>query len=213
MKKGVFNTVLVCVAFVALVIGLTFNKMVTAPPAQLTHAQLLENGFFLYEVPRQLNDFSLEDHEGSRFTNSELEGKWTLIFFGFTYCPDICPLTMVTLGQFKQLLGDSPYAEDMQVLMVSVDPERDTVEKLAEYVAYFDDEFIGARGPYIDIFNFASQLNVAFTYTPATIGDYLVNHSGEIVLINPNGHFHGFFRSPHDPQRLLDNYTAVRNRW
>ena len=211
MQRNIANTVIGCLAFVAVVLGLTLNRILS--PSILTNEQLSENGLFVYEVPRRISEFSLIDHHGDDFTREDLQGKWSLIFFGFTQCPDICPTTMASLNQFMQLMEGSGYQEDTQVVMVSVDPERDTPEKLADYVGFFGEDFIGATGQYIDIFNFASQVNIAFGYIPTENGNYDVNHSGEIVLMNPNGHFHGFFKIPHDPEKMQLTYTSVRETW
>ncbi len=212
MKKGVANTVVSCVAFMALVLGLTLNRILS--PVNMSNEELSENGLFVYDVPRLINPFSLQDFNSEPVGLDLLRGKWSLIFFGYTYCPDICPLTMATLNQFTQILAEEgDYSEDTQVIMVSVDPQRDTQEKLREYVGYFNDDYLGLSGEYIDIFNFASQLNIAFAYVPGVGENYLVNHSGEIALINPNGHFHGFFKVPHDPEKMAFNYEVVRQRW
>lgn len=212
MPKGVAKTVISCVAFIALVLGLTLHRILA--PTPMTNEQLSENGLFLYDVPRRVSDFSLVDFNNEPVDLSLLQGKWSLIFFGYTYCPDICPLTMATLNQFSRILEEeSDYNEDTQVIMVSVDPQRDTLDKLKQYVGYFNDDFLGLSGEYIDLFNFAKQLNIAFAYVPGNGDNYLVNHSGEIALINPNGHFHGFFKVPHDPEKMAMNYEAVRERW
>ncbi|MEX2365251.1 MAG: SCO family protein [Pseudohongiellaceae bacterium] len=213
MSKGITNTIIVCVAFIAVVLGLTFNRITS--PVVMTRDQLNENGLFVYETPRSFNDFTLVDQDENPFTLEQLQGQWSLIFFGYTFCPDICPITMATLRQFMELLEqESPaYAEDTQVVMVSVDPQRDTPEKLAQYVSYFDPDYKGVSGEYIQIFNLARQLNVAFNYVPSENNEYLVSHSGEIILINPNGHFHGFFKTPHDPDKMLTNFLSVRETY
>jgi protein SCO1 len=213
MNRKIAKTVIGCVAFMALVMGLTLNRILT--PAVMTAEQLNENGLFVYEVPRRFSDFALSDQHGEAFTLDRLKGKWSLLFFGYTFCPDICPITMATIRQFEQMLreADPDAATQVQVVMVSVDPERDTLEKLGEYVGFFGDDYIGATGQYIDIFNFARQLNVAFGYQPQPDGSYLVNHSGQITLINPEGHFHGFFKTPHDPEKMALTFRSVHNAW
>jgi protein SCO1/2 len=196
----------------ALVLGLTLNRILS--PVNMSNEELSENGLFVYDVPRLINQFSLQDFNGKAVDLDLLQGKWSMIFFGYTYCPDICPLTMATLNQFTNMLAEQgEYSEDTQVIMVSVDPQRDTLEKLQEYVSYFNDDYLGLSGEYIDIFNFSSQLNIAFAYVPGAGDNYMVNHSGEIALINPNGHFHGFFKVPHDPEKMAINYEVVRQRW
>lgn len=210
MKKSVANTVILLVAVMALLIGLSVNRLLS--PTLMSHEQMSENGLFVYERPRSLEEFALVDHEGEAFNLAKVQGDWTLIFFGFTFCPDICPMTLASLSQFtSQLEEETDYAENTKVVMVTVDPERDTLERLGEYVGYFDEDFRGVTGEYIDIFNFARQLNIAFNYLPqGEEGDYLVSHSGEVVVINPAGHFHGFFKYPPQPDIMMQTYASMR---
>ena len=207
MKRNIANTVIACAAFMAILLGLLVNRILA--PAVLSNAQLAENGLFVYDIPRQVAAFALTDHNGVPFTEARLKGKWSLLFFGYTFCPDICPITLATIRQFEGLLQDTEAAEQSQVAMISVDPQRDTAEKLAAYMGYFSPDYIGVTGQYIDIFNLGRQLNVAFGYQPTENGEYLVSHSGEILLINPNGEFHGFFKLPHDPGKMAGNFRSV----
>jgi protein SCO1/2 len=211
VKRNIASTVIACVAFMALLLGLMLHRFLS--PAVLSNAQLAENGLFVYDIPRPVAAFALSDHEGAAFTEERLQGQWSLLFFGYTFCPDICPVTLATIRQFEQLLKE--YEEDvrLQVVMISVDPQRDTAEKLDAYMSYFSEDYIGVTGEYIDIFSLGRQLNVAFGYQPADNGDYLVNHSGEIVLINPAGEFQGFFKVPHDPEKMTKNFRSVLATW
>ena len=211
MKRNIANTVIACAAFMAILLGLLVNRILV--PAVLSNAQLAENGLFVYDIPRQVAAFALTDHNGVPFTEARLKGKWSLLFFGYTFCPDICPITLATIRQFEGLLQDTEAAEQIQVAMISVDPQRDTAEKLAAYMGYFSPDYIGVTGQYIDIFNLGRQLNVAFGYQPTENGEYLVSHSGEILLINPNGEFHGFFKLPHDPGKMAGNFRSVLAAW
>ncbi len=195
----------------ALLLGLLVNRVLS--PVVMTNEQLSENGMFVYEVPRSIQDFSLRDHNGQPFTKNNLAGKWSLIFFGYTYCPDICPITLATIRQFEELIKTAEEDAVIQVVMVTVDPQRDTPEKLGAYVKYFGEDYLGVTGEYIDIFNLARQVNIAFGYQPAEDGNYLVSHSGEIVVVNPNGDFHGFFKVPHDPEKMVRNFRSVFSTW
>jgi protein SCO1/2 len=211
MKRNVANTVLGLVAFMALLVGLLVNRVLS--PTVMTNEQLTENGMFVYEVPRHIQDFALHDHNGQPFTKGNFAGKWTLVFFGYTYCPDICPITLATIRQFEGLLEETEAADTVQVVLVTVDPQRDTAEKLKAYVEYFGQDYLGVTGEYIDIFKLAREVNIAFGYQPAEDGNYLVSHSGEIVLVNPNGDFHGFFKVPHDPEKMAANFRSVLSSW
>lgn len=211
MQRNIANTVIACVAFMALLIGLLVHRILS--PAVLSNTQLAENGLFVYDLPRPVSAFALTDHNGVPFTQERIKGKWSLLFFGYTFCPDICPITLASIKQFEDLLQDTEAAGQIQVAMISVDPQRDTPEKLAQYMGFFSKDYVGVTGEYIDIFNLGRQLNVAFGYTPVENGEYLVNHSGEIVLINPNGEFHGFFKVPHDPEQMARNFRSVLASW
>ena len=112
---------------------------------------------FLWPNPPQLDPFVLDASDGSPFTNAQLIDRWTLVFFGFTNCPDICPTTMSTLSQLRNNLSENPLLkEQLQVLFVSVDRERDTAKILDEYVGYFNPEFIGVTGSEESLENFAN---------------------------------------------------------
>ena len=210
-KRGIALTVLGLVIFIAIVVGGFVHKV--SQPRVLTQPELTNNGAWVFDKPRRLEPFSLVDHHGQAFTGESLQGQWTLVFFGFTYCPDICPTTMAQLSQFVQKLGGLPEAEDTRVVMVSVDPGRDTVEKLAQYVPYFNPEFIGVTGEFLDIHRFATNLNTPFRKVPGQGEDYQVDHSANVALINPRGDYHGFFKAPLDLAKLKLTYRSIRATW
>jgi len=182
-------------------------------PRVLTDAELKLNGAWVFDKPRRLESFQLLDHHGQAFTAESLQGQWTLVFFGFTYCPDICPTTMALLGQLMQKLEGLPDADDTRVVMVTVDPARDTVEKLAQYVPYFNPAFLGVTGEFLEIHRFATSLNTPFRKVPGQGEDYQVDHSANVMLINPRGDYHGFFRAPLDLAKLKLTYRSIRATW
>lgn len=197
-KRGIWMTIAVIVAVIALFFGLFLNKILS--PRVLSEAELRANGAVVLEQPRTVEGFELVDHRGQPFTPEDLKGKWTLAYFGFTHCPDICPTTLAVLGRVVKAL-DPDIAEQTQVIMVSVDPARDTPEKLAEYVPFFHPDFTGVTGDFLDIMKFTRQVGVAFNKVPQ--GDtYSVDHTGYLILINPQGHFHAFYRPPFELARL-----------
>lgn len=208
MEKGVRNTVIAVVA-VMLVFTSAFFWKINQPRA-LTHSDMAINGLIVFDKPREVLPFELQNHHGDTVTREDLVGKWTMIFPGFTHCPDICPTTMATLSKAWEYLDEKPKA-DLQVMMLSVDPNRDTPEQLALYVPYFNENFVGVTGNLGVIANLAAQLSIAFTpINPATAPDaYNVDHSGNIVLINPQGNYQGFFKPPFDPALLKLTYQSV----
>jgi len=170
------------------------------------------NGLYLLDTPRNFGEIKLIDHHGQAFTRERLQGKWSLVFFGFTYCPDICPTTMSFLNEFvSQLEGTE--ADDTEVVMVSVDPARDTVEQLAGYVPYFNPDFIGVTGEFLDVHRFATALNTPFRKVPGQDENYQVDHSANVVLINPKGDYHGFFKAPLDLAKMKVTYRSARVLW
>lgn len=213
MHKGVAKTIIGLVAFMVLLVGLLVHRVLA--PVSMTQEQLSDQGLFIYDIPRHFSDFTLTDQDKQPLTRKVLGGHWTLMFFGYTACPDVCPTTLAAISQFNALLkqADATLADKLQVIFVSVDPMRDTPEKLGAYVHYFNPRYIGATGEYTNIFNLARQLNIAFGYVPAKNGGYDVTHSGEIALINPRGDFHGFFKSSPDPQKMLLTFRSMAGGW
>lgn len=208
--RGIRVTVVAVVVFMVVVVaGFVYRIQ---QPRIMTSAEMKANGFYLLETPRNFGELSLTDHNGDAFTREVLEGGWTLVFFGFTYCPDVCPTTMSFLNQLMgQLEGTE--VEDTRVVMVTVDPARDTVEQLAGYVPFFNPDFLGVTGDFLDIHRFATALNTPFRKVPGQGEDYLVDHSANVILINPRGDYHGFFKPPLDLAKMKLTYRSVRALW
>ena len=210
-QKNIRLTVIGLLLLIGIVVAGFVNKI--TQPRVMTDAQLRLNGAYMFETPRALRDFSLLDHHGERFDRERLQGHWTLVFFGFTHCPDICPTTMAFLSRFMNELEGLPEASDTQIVMVSVDPARDDVAVLSQYVPYFNPDFTGVTGDFLDIHRFATALNTPFRKVPDQGENYQVDHSANLVLINPRGDYHGFFRAPLDLAKLKVTYRSVRAVW
>jgi protein SCO1/2 len=160
--------------------------------------------------PRPLPDFSLQDHRGEAFGPGRLAGQWTFLFFGFTHCPDICPTTLQTLAAARSALGDLPADARPDVVMVSVDPERDTPEQLAAYVPYFDADFLGVTGTDDALGPLTGALGVAYGRTPTAGGEgYTVDHTAAIFLVNPDGRLAAVFGTPHSAERIARDFRYV----
>jgi protein SCO1/2 len=181
-------------------------------PRVMTESEMKINGLYLLETPRDIGEFELVDQYGEPFNRARLEGRWSLLFFGFTYCPDVCPTTMTFLNEFVDSL-EGTEAQDTQVVMVSVDPARDTVSQLASYVPFFNADFIGVTGEFLDIHRFATALNTPFRKVAGEGVDYQVDHSSNVVLINPRGDYHGFFKAPLDLAKMKVTYRSARILW
>ena len=135
--------------------------------------------------PRPLPEFALIDHTGAPFDVKRFEGRWTLVFFGFTHCPDVCPTTLAMLAQVEKMVATAPAAVSPQVVLVSVDPERDTPEALAKYVQFFSPTFTGVTGSVTAIDAFTRALGIPVARTSLPNGDYTVDHSAAILLFDP----------------------------
>ena len=114
------------------------------------------------------------------------------------------------MKRFYEKQQSSRYGENTQVVLVSVDPARDTPDKLAPYVSYFHSDFIGVTGEFLSLHRFATQLNIPFSKVPNGGDNYLMEHSGNVALINPQGHYQGFFKAPLDLAKLNATYGSIR---
>jgi len=175
----------------------------------------------IYEPPVPLPDFTLTDHNGKDFNQWGLSRKWTFIFFGYTFCPDVCPMGLVDLDEVysdlaaKGDLIEKRFRVDTQVLFVSVDPARDTVDALKDYVPYFNKAFIGLTGNLEVIDTLAHPMGVAYRRVPGKDpdGDYYVDHSASFLLIDPLGRLRASFPPPHDPAKVAEEFRRLRDKY
>jgi protein SCO1/2 len=209
-SRSVKLTVAGVLVVIAVVVAGFVHKV--QQPRVMSQVEMKINGLYLLPTPRSLGEFQLLDHHGEVFDRSRFEGRWSLVFFGFTHCPDICPTTMAFLNELMQSLQGTE-AEDTQVVMISVDPGRDTVEVLASYVPYFNPDFTGVTGEFLDIHRFATALNTPFRKVVGADENYQVDHSANVVLINPRGDYHGFFKAPLDLAKMKVTYRSARVFW
>lgn len=199
-------TIAILIALILLVVyGFSWRMN---QPVIMSKEQLQINGAIVLDKPRIFSDFELEDHRGEVFNLDRMKGIWTIVFFGFTHCPDICPTTLAMLNETYSKLKPSE-KELLQVVMISLDPERDTVEKLAEYVPYFNPEFTGVTGNKHLIRRLTAELNVAYNQVPLSGDDYTVDHSTQLILVNPMGHYHGFFKAPHTEITMRSTWRSI----
>jgi protein SCO1/2 len=223
MNRNTKLTVFLCLAFVVLVFLLTYLRITrNNGVASMSPEELRELGALVYDKPVALSPFALQDQYGQPFTEANLTGTWTLFFFGFTSCPDICPLTLTELSQFYRELESSGRNLDTQVVMVSVDPQRDSTEKLAQYMGTFHPDFIGLNGSFEQVSKLAKELYIAHSPPPMPAGDahaghgdmasedYLIDHSANILIINPEGLYQGFFDTAIQDDELTSAYEVIR---
>ena len=203
-------TVFVLVAIVALVLGLTVNKVLTSK-GQGDPTVLLDAGIVLLPQSRNLPELSLTNQDGQTVAVDQLKDQWSLLFFGYTFCPDICP---ATLAQLRQLQGQLPpeTLAKLRIVLVTVDPHRDTPEQLKKYLEYFDAGFIGLTGEEAIIQKLANGVSIPYIPADTSKENYTVDHSGNLVIIGPDGTQRGFIRAPINNTKLAAQLPGLLDR-
>ena len=192
---------LVLVPVAALLGALAAHLWLQPPAPQLRSGTLLPQ-------PRAIADFTLIGDDGKPFTKADLRGHWNLIFTGYTHCPDVCPTTLATLKSMSSKLGAG--ANRLQVVFLSVDPERDRPEALERYVHYFNPAFRGATAPNAELDRLAPQLGFVYLKVPGTSPEtYTMDHSAALILINPDAQVAGYFTPPFKADVLAQDLSMV----
>ena len=165
---------------------------------------------FLWPNPPSLPEFELTDHDSKPFDRQRLEGRWSLFYFGYTFCPDACPLTLTLLSQLeRQIEDDAELHRALQVVFVSVDPKRDK-PVLADYVKHFSPRFVGATGGPEALTSLTRPLGIVYYLNePDSNGDYLVDHASSLLLVDPNARLVGVFSAPHEVNDLADRLRRI----
>jgi len=159
-----------------------------------------------YQQAREIKPFEMVDHNGDSFSNKQLEGKWSWVFLGYTSCPDVCPTTLQELNFIYD--GLKAIAQNTQVILVSADPKRDTTERLAGYIKYFNPEFLAVNGGHEVLFPFTRNLGLMYAINDGERSEnsmYMVDHSASMVLINPEGKIAAIFQ----PNQVLGKIPTV----
>lgn len=202
MKRAHIAMVLLAGVVAGILVAYFVRNRQSAPP-QLEHATL-------FAEPRVLPAFELIDQAGAPFGVQRLRGQWTFLFFGFVNCPDVCPTTLAMLAQVRKALADLPEPDQPGVVLVSVDPGRDTPPLLARYVAHFDPSFTGVTGSPGAIGSLTQALGVAVVVgPPAADGNYAVDHTAAIFLVDPEGRFAALFNTPHEAEAVARDYRRI----
>ena len=171
-------------------------------PSEPVHALVLP-------VHNPLPEFSLLDQNGNAVTAETFRGQWDLMFFGFTHCPDICPATLQVLASAKRQLAESGEKTLPRIVLVSVDPERDTPEKIGEYVTYFGEGNLGVTGDIEELRKLTSALGIYFQKGPVENDGYNVDHSAAVLLVNPQAQFHALFSGTHPAQHYVADLPLI----
>ena len=189
-------------ALAALGLGVFAASRIYAP-----RAVQIESGTLLRE-PRPVAAFALLDQDARPYSNAELQGHWTLLFAGFTHCPDVCPTTLGTMKQLAQQPGLREAGLDY--VFLSVDPERDTPQRLKSYVAFFGTAIRGVSGPRAQIDVLCASLGLAYLKIPgASDAEYTMDHTAALVLLDPQGRVAGYFQPPHKLDTLAADLARI----
>ena len=207
------TTAIVLVAALGAGLGLLAAQRVfnPAPPAATAWPQT--EAVRLFDPPRELPAFNLRQSDGTPLVPGELKGHWTLVFLGFTYCPDVCPMTLTQMAQAQRQWESIPEARRPRVLLVSVDPERDTPDRLGEYAHAFHKDTLAATADIPALEDFAKSISMVFAKVPAEEGmpadQYSVDHSASMAVLDPQGRMSGLIQPPLDPAAIARDMAAL----
>ncbi len=206
--------VVLVVGLAAMTFGIwrTAREFGTAGPAPAGLRVSMGTSATVLSEPMPVPSFALVDHQGRPFTQDNLRGRWTFLFFGYIYCPDVCPTTLMILNQVDRQLQNTTSELRPAFVFISVDPARDTVEKLADYVSYFNPDFLGATGPEEALQALTKPLGIGYRRRAAEgLPDdkYFVDHTASILLINPQGQLRALSSPPHDAATIARDYQKI----
>ncbi len=193
------------VCLLALAAGAGLAHLQNPPSYTVANATVLD-------FPRPLPTLALVDHEGAPFTNERLQNTWSVVFFGFTHCPDVCPTTMSMLASTMERIKASHPDAAPQVVMITVDPTRDTPDQLKKYVPFFAPDFVGVTGTEAQIKSLTETMGVASRRVPTGPNDYTIDHTSALFVINPDGALNAISSSPHLPEVLANDLLALTLR-
>ena len=162
-----------------------------------------------FPVSRDVPPFELLDHNNRVFDNAALEQRWSFVFFGYTYCPDVCPTTLSVLNSIAQRLQDVD--ADIRFVMITVDPERDTPERLAEFVTYLNGDFLGVTGSDQALEQLTRPLGILYQRVQPEAGSesYLVDHTAAVFLFDPDGRYHAVFSPPLSAEKIAGDFRTM----
>ncbi|MGV8940188.1 MAG: SCO family protein [Lysobacter sp.] len=205
------STIIVLIAALAAGLGLFASQRYFSEPPTSSWPQT--SVVRLFDPPRVLPDFSLRQADGTQLVPGELKGHWTLVFLGFTHCPDVCPLTLTQMSQAQRQWESIPESIRPRVLFVSVDPERDSPDRIGEYARAFHKDTLAATADIPALENFARSLSLVFAKAPPEDGapadQYSVDHSATMAVLDPQGRMSGLIQPPFDPAAIAADMAAL----
>lgn len=196
-----------CIGLVVIIACvLAFAK---SPSEALSRDDHLANGVVFFNEAREIFPFQLVDSHDQEINNTLFNNHWTLLFFGFTHCPHVCPTTLVELNKLFKALPPK-IQSSLQVMLVTVDPKRDTPERLLSYLSSFNLEFLGATGSKSELTKFKQNFNVMSHQVETDYG-YSIDHSSHILLVNPKGEYIGFMQQPLKLRSVIQSLESYLN--
>ncbi len=190
------------VALGAIGTGTWLSFSIMSPPPTAQTATVLP-------APNPIADFELVDQAGETIGRDVFEGHWNLVFFGFTHCPDICPLTLRVLSAAQATLAEDGAESLPRIVLVSVDPERDTPEILGDYLEHFGAGHLGITGSLEGVRQLTAGLGIFFQKSATSGDNYSVDHSAAVLVINPRGEFHAVFGAPHKAENYVHDMPII----
>ena len=205
-NRSIRITVASCLLIVSMVAGLFVYS--TIAPKELTAEEYKQIGFYKLVRTRQINNFKLIEGT-TEFSNDDLVGSWDVLFLGFASCPDMCPMTMKKMAMANSNLSEEASSK-VNFRMISVDPDRDTPEKIQEYAKAFNQSFTGITGAIEVIYKLSTDLTLPFVpVVGSDNSNYDMDHSMNLAVIDPNGNYFGFFKSPHTPIKMAEGLESI----
>ena len=184
--------------------------LIHRPPLTPTISQVQQIDGVLLPEAIQIKNFHLTNNQGKAFTKDNLKNHWTMLFFGFTNCGMVCPTTMSELNKMYQILEkELPRDQLPQIVLISVDPERDSISRINDYVTAFNPHFIGARGNIETLEKELHIIAVKMQVEGEEKNNYTINHSAEIMLMNPDAKLQAFMSYPHKADQMVKDYKLI----
>lgn len=201
---SVKNLIFGIVLGIALAAGIWLAMAIVpiTPPPQPSTATVLP---IKVDVPA----FSLLDQHGNSINEDAFKGQWDLVFFGFTHCPDVCPLTLAELDAARMQLQEAGHAPLPRIVLVSVDPERDTPDRMSGYLSNFAPGKLGITGDLDQLRVLTGAFGIFFEKQQSDSDYYAVDHSAVVLLIDPDGRLHALFGSPHRAQNFVNDFPLL----
>src|SRR5690625_3694168 len=215
--QEMFNrtTLVILAVALAAALGLIAAQKILAPPAPENAPET--RAITLFPQPRELPDFNLRQSDGTPLVPRELHGHWTVGFIGFTFCPDVCPMALADLARAQRHLEDIPEAVRPRVLFISVDPERDSPERIGEYLTAFHPDTLGATADLPHLEEVTRSMSLVFMKVPPPEGvredQYSIDHSSAMAILDPRARMAGVLQGPLDPDAIAADLRMLTDAW